>query len=186
MNITPKLEAFISHFGEMGSRWGISRTVGQIYALIMVTQNPLNADDIVEALGISRSNASMGIKELLSWRIIKPIHYPGDRKEYYSTPDDIWEVARIIFEERKKRELEPTLSMLRHEMMREPVSDEGRYAHNKMEEVHDLIEIMTNWADELQRLSSKDLSNLMKLGSGVTKVLSVKDKLIGRDKKELD
>lgn len=182
MNITPKLEAFISHFGEMGSRWGISRTVGQIYALLMVSEKPLNADDIVEALGISRSNASMGIKELQSWRIMKPIHYPGDRKEYYSTPDDIWEIARTICEERKKRELEPTLSMLRHEMMREPVSDEGRYAHKKMGEVHDLIEIMTNWADELQRLSSKDLASLMKLGSSVTKVLTVKDKILGKNK----
>jgi len=103
MKITPKLEAFISHFGEMGSRWGISRTVGQIYALLMVTEHPLNADEIVEALGISRSNASMGIKELQSWRIIKHIHYQGDRKEYYSTPDDTWEIARTIFEERKKR-----------------------------------------------------------------------------------
>ena len=180
MKITPKLEAFISHFGEMGSRWGISRTVGQIYALLMMTERPLNADEIVDALGISRSNASMGIKELQSWRIIKHVHFQGDRKEYYSTPDDIWEIARIIFEERKKRELEPTLSMLRQEMMREPVSDEGRYAHQKMEEVHDLIETMTNWADELQRLSPSDLSKLMKLGSGVTKALTVKDKLIGK------
>ena len=182
MKITPKLEAFISHFGEMGSRWGISRTVGQIYALLMVTERPLNADEIVEALGISRSNASMGIKELQSWRIIKHTHYQGDRKEYYSTPDDTWEIARTIFEERKKRELEPTLSMLRQEMMREPVSQEGIYAHQKMGEVHDLIETMTNWADELQRLSSNDLAKLMKLGSSATKVLSVKDKLMGKKK----
>ena len=180
MKISPKVEAFVSHFGEMGSRWGMTRTVGQIYALLMVTEKPLNADDIADGLSISRSNVSMGLKELQSWRLIKPHHYPGDRKEYYETPDDIWEVARIIYEERRKRELEPTMSMLRHEMMREPVSPEGYYAHKRMEEILELIETTTTWADELHHLSASDLVKLMKLGAGVTKVLSLKDKLIGK------
>lgn len=180
--MTPKLEAFVSHFGEMGSRWGMTRTVGQIYALLMITEKPINADDIVEALSISRSNVSMGLKELQSWRLIKPIHYPGDRKEYYETPDDIWEVARIIFEERRKRELEPTLTMLRAEMMREPVSAEGHYAHKKMEEIHDMIDSLTLWADELQKLNNKNLVKLMRLGSSVTKLVNIKDKITGKDK----
>jgi len=180
MKLTPKLESFISHFGEMGNRWGINRTVGQVYALLMIVEKPLNADDIVEGLKISRSNVSMSLKELQSWNLIKPLHFSGDRKEYYTTPDDMWQIARIIFEERRKREVEPTLSMLRHEMMREPVSEEGKYAHKKMAEIHDLIETLTVWADELQKLSSKDLNRLMTLGSGVTKLLSMKDKLISK------
>ena len=182
MKMTPKIESFVSHFGEMGSRWGMTRTVGQIYALLMITEKPLNADDLVEALSISRSNVSMGLKELQSWRLIKPIHFPGDRKEYYETPDDIWEVARIIFEERRKRELEPTLTTLRGEMMREPVSQEGQYAHQKMEEIHDMIDSMTTWADELQKLNNKSLVKLMKLGSSVTKLVNVKDKITGKNK----
>ena len=117
--------------------------------------------------------------ELQSWRLIKPIHFPGDRKEYYETPDDIWEIARIIFEERRKRELEPTLTMLRAEMMRDPVSPEGKYAHDKMLQIHDMIDTMTNWADELQQLSNKDLLKLMKLGSSVTKLVSIKNKVTG-------
>lgn len=180
MKTSPKVEAFVSHFGEMGSRWGMTRTVGQIYALLMVKEKPLNADEITESLGISRSNVSMGLKELQSWRLIQPHHYQGDRKEYYKTPDDIWDVARIIFEERRKRELEPTMSMLRNEMMREPVSPQGEYAHKRMTEILELIETTTKWADELQKLSSPDLIKLMKLGAGVTKVLAMKDKIVGK------
>jgi DNA-binding transcriptional regulator GbsR (MarR family) len=178
MKMTPKIEAFVSHFGEMGSRWGMTRTVGQIYALLMITETPLNADDIVEGLSISRSNASMGLKELQSWRLIKPVHFPGDRKEYYETPDDTWEVGRIIFEERRKRELEPTLTMLRGEMMNNPSSEQGEYAHKKMLEIHDMIDSMTGWANELQKLSNDDLKKMMKLGSGFTKLLGLKSKII--------
>ncbi len=180
MKMTPKIEAFVSHFGEMGSRWGMTRTVGQIYALLMIIENPMNADDLVDALSISRSNVSMGLKELQSWRLIKPVHFPGDRKEYYETPDDIWEVARIIFEERRKRELEPTMTMLRAEMMNDPVSEQGHYAHTKMLEIHDMIDNLTNWADELQKLNNKSLVQLMKLGSSVTKLVSMKDQLTGK------
>jgi len=121
----------------------------------------LNADDLVEGLSISRSNVSMGLKELQSWRLIKPIHFAGDRKEYYETPDDIWEVARIIYE---------------------PVSEEGHYAHKKMLEIHDMIDMTTSWADQLQQISNKDLIKLMKLGTSVTKLVGVKNKLTGKNK----
>lgn len=180
--MTPKIESFVAHFGEMGSRWGMTRTVGQIYALLMITERPLNADDLVEALKISRSNVSMGLKELQAWRLIKPVHFAGDRKEYYETPDDIWEVARIIFEERRKRELEPTMTMLRAELMKEPSSEEGHYAHAKMSEIHDMIEDLTGWAEELQKLNNKSLVTLMRLGSSVTKLVGMKDQLTGKKK----
>lgn len=176
MHVSPKVESFIVHFGEMGSRWGINRTVGQMYALLMMNEEPLNADDISEALSVSRSNVSMGLKELQSWRLIKPHHIAGDRKEYYTAPDDCWEIARTLIEERRKREIEPTLSMLRDELMREPVTDQGRYAQQRMQEMHDMIEMMTKWSEELLRLNPDNLSKLMKLGSGVSKILDIKDK----------
>ncbi|MEE4186128.1 MAG: MarR family transcriptional regulator, partial [Gammaproteobacteria bacterium] len=103
MNVTPLKQRFILHFGEMGSRWGINRTVGQIYALLYVADRPLNADDIVHALGLSRSNVSMSLKELLSWRLVHSQHLPDDRREYYSTPDDVWEIFHVLVEERRKR-----------------------------------------------------------------------------------
>jgi len=182
MKLTTKIESFVAHFGEMGSRWGFNRTVGQMYALLMIYNRPLNADEISEMLSISRSNVSMGIKELQSWRLLKATHYPGDRKEYFKTPDDIMEVARIVIEERHKREVAPTLTMLRGEIMREPVSDEGKYAQSRMIEIYDLIESASKMMDEFSTLSNKDLQKMFKLGASVTSMFTFKDKLIGKDK----
>lgn len=182
MKLTTKIESFVAHFGEMGSRWGFNRTVGQMYALLMIYNRPLNADEISEMLSISRSNVSMGIKELQSWRLLKTTHYPGDRKEYFRTPDDIMEIARIVMEERHKREVAPTLTMLRDEIMREPVSDEGKYAQSRMTEIYDLIESASKLMDEFSSLSNKDLQKMFKLGSSVTSMFAFKDKLSGKDK----
>ncbi len=182
MKLSTKIEAFVSHFGEMGSRWGFNRTVGQMYALLMVYNRPLNADEISEMLSISRSNVSMGIKELHSWRLLKVTHYPGDRKEYYKAPEDIIEVARIVLEERHKREVAPTLTMLRQEIMREPVSDEGKHAQQRMTEIYELIDSVSKAVDEVAALSSKDLAKMMKLGSGVASVFNFKDRLLGKGK----
>jgi len=179
MKLTTKIEAFVSHFGEMGSRWGFNRTVGQMYALLMIYNRPLNADEISEMLSISRSNVSMGLKELQSWRLLKTTHYPGDRKEYFRAPDDILEVARIVLEERHKREMAPTLTMLRQEIMREPVSDEGKYAQKRMTEIYELIDNVSKLVDELSALSTNDLNKMMKMGTSVTSMFSLKDKLIG-------
>ncbi len=97
----------------MGSRWGINRTVGQVYALLYASDTPLSADEIVAQLGVSRSNVSMSLKELQSWELVRLQHKPGDRREYFSTPDDIWQIVRTLAEQRRKREIDPTLSVLR-------------------------------------------------------------------------
>src|SRR5688500_1993409 len=126
--LSPLVRSFVSHFGEMGSRWGINRTVGQIYALIFVAPEPLNADDIAEQLEFSRSNVSMGLKELQSWRLVRLRHQPGDRREYFEAPTDAWEIFRILAEERRRREIDPTLTMLRSALLEEPSSPEDRIA----------------------------------------------------------
>ena len=171
MQVTPLKQRFILHFGEMGSRWGINRTVGQIYALLYVSAKPLNADDIVQALGLSRSNVSMGLKELQSWRLVRSQHLPADRREYFSAPEDVWEIFRVLIEERRKREIDPTLSMLRDALMEEPASEEDRYAAGRMKEMHELIELTTRWVDDVQHLPQKTAIQLMKLGGNVTKFL---------------
>ena len=104
MNIPPLTQRFVLHFGEMGSRWGINRTVGQIYALLYVSAKPLNADEVAEALAFSRSNVSMGLKELQSWNLVKLMHQPNDRREYFQAPDDVWTIFRTLANERRKRE----------------------------------------------------------------------------------
>ena len=107
MNLPPLIQSFVLHFGEMGSRWGINRTVGQIYALLYVSAEPLCADQIVDALGVSRSNVSMGLRELQTWNLVVLRHIPGDRRDFFTAPDDIWQILRTLAEERKKREVDP-------------------------------------------------------------------------------
>jgi len=113
MKMTEMTQSFVLHFGEMGNRWGFNRTVGQILGLIIVNEDMLNAENIAEALSISRGNVSMGLKELQSWRLIKPVHIQGDRKEYYTAMSDIWGMALTVMEERRKREVDPTLTEAR-------------------------------------------------------------------------
>jgi DNA-binding transcriptional regulator GbsR (MarR family) len=172
-----KSQTFISHFGEMGSRWGINRTVGQIYALLYLSKEPLNADDICEALSFSRSNVSMAIRELISLNLIKINHKRGERKEYFSTPEDIWQIFRNLIEERRKREIEPTLSLLRDLLMDEKNEDEKKstYQIKKMQEMYNLIDLMTKWHDDMKNVDSKNLKRLFKLGSGILKFFK-KDK----------
>lgn len=177
MNLPPLTQSFVLHFGEMGSRWGISRTVGQIYALLFLAEAPLNADDITEKLGFSRSNVSMGLKELSSWRLVKLQHKPGDRREYFSTPEDIWEIVRILAEERRKREIDPTLSMLRQALVETPATPGERHAQDRMAEMHGLVELITRWSIDIQKLETETLIQLLEVGSRVQKVLEMKDRL---------
>lgn len=171
MNVTPYQQDFILHFGEMGSRWGINRTVGQIYALLYLSAKPLNADDIVHALALSRSNVSMGLKELQSWQLVRSQHLPDDRREYFSAPEDIWEIFRVLLQERRKREIDPTLSMLRGALMQDKAGSEDAHAAIRVQEMHDLISLAVRWLDDVQDLSPKTLVQLMKLGGNVTKFL---------------
>ncbi|MBX9900407.1 MAG: GbsR/MarR family transcriptional regulator [Burkholderiaceae bacterium] len=173
--LSPLSQRFILHFGEMGSRWGINRTVGQMYALLYVLGKPLNADEIAELLAFSRSNVSMGLKELQAWRLVKLMHKPGDRRDYFEPPKDIWEIFKALLEERRRREIEPTLSMLRDALLESPASEEDRLAQERMREMYQLIELSSSWFDDVQRLSPETLASLMKMGSGVGKLLDFRD-----------
>ncbi|ACA18669.1 putative transcriptional regulator [Methylobacterium sp. 4-46] len=179
MQLPPLVQTFVLHFGEMGSRWGINRTVGQIYALLFVAERALNADEIVERLGLSRSNVSMGLKELQAWNLVRLLHRPGDRRDYFSTPEDIWQIVRTLVEERKKREVDPTLTMLREILMQEPRSPEERHAQGRLAEMHDLFELFANWYGEVRRLETERLVQLLRLGARVQKVLEAKDRVLG-------
>jgi len=176
-NLDHSVQAFILHFGEMGSHWGINRTVGQIYALLYVSADPLNAEQITEKLGLSRSNVSMGLKELQSWRLVRSQHLPGDRKDYFSTPEDILEIALTLLEERRKRELDPTLTLLRQTLMDEPKTDEQQHVHKRLQEMCDLMEQVSDWSDDLLKLSRSDLELLLRFGNKVPRLLEMKDKL---------
>jgi DNA-binding transcriptional regulator GbsR (MarR family) len=177
MNLPPLCEAFVLHFGEMGSRWGINRTVGQIYAVLFIAERPLCADDIVDRLELSRSNVSMGLKELQGWNLLRHKPVAGDRRDFFATPDDIYAIVRTLIEERKKREIDPTLTMLRELLMQSPGSEAERHAQARLKEMHELIELMTGWYADVQKLETERLVQLLSLGSKVVKVLDVKDRL---------
>ncbi len=179
MKLPPLVQSFVLHFGEMGSRWGINRTVGQIYALLYVSPGPLNAEQIVEALGVSRSNVSMGLKELQAWNLVLLKHIPDDRRDYFTTPDDVWLILRTLAEERKKREVDPTLSVLRELLMQTPGSEDERHAQARMAEMHGLIERLTTWYEDVKRLETERLAALLALGAKVTRLLEAKDKVVG-------
>lgn len=178
--MTPNTLSFVLHFGEMGSRWGFNRTVGQIYALLVLSEDPISANEISEQLNISRGNVSMSLKELSGWRLIQTIHKPGDRKDYYQTLGTVWDMAEKVFEERKKREIDPTLSLLRNILLEGSDGETEDYTRNRIQEILELLEKITQWTQSLQSLPPEQLETLIKLGGGVGKVLSIKDKLLNK------
>jgi DNA-binding transcriptional regulator GbsR (MarR family) len=182
MKLSSQAQAFVLHFGEMGSRWGFNRTVGQMLALLTIHSAPLNADQLAQALKISRGNVSMGLKELQAWRLIEMRHQPGDRKDYFTAAGSIWDMARTVFEERRKRELDPTLTLLRQLLLNDPQDEQEAEAQEKIQEVYSLLELLDTFANTLSKLQQKDLLKLMKLGSGISKLLELKGKVGGKSK----
>lgn len=178
MKLSMLQQEFVLHFGEMGSRWGINRTVGQIYALLFLSDQPLNAEEITDRLGFSRSNVSMGLKELQSWNLVRLQHLPDDRRDYFATPADLWEIVRILVEERKKREIDPTLTKLRALEMERPTSQQDAFAHGRISELRELIELLTSWYDDMNRLETERLVQLLKLGSKIQSFLQKTGRIV--------
>lgn len=178
VTLSPLVQSFVLHFGEMGSRWGINRTVGQIYAVLFVSDKALNADDLVEMLGLSRGSVSMGLKELQSWNLVRMHHRPGERREYFDTPEDVWAIMRTLIEERKKREIDPTLTVLRELLMQTPQSDADAHAQARMSAMHEQIELLTHWYADIQKLETERLVQLLSLGSRIAKALEFKEKFL--------
>lgn len=180
MDLNQNTRAVVYHFGEMGSRWGFNRTVGQMLGLIVLSELPLSAEDVASGLQVSRGNVSMAAKELQSWQLIRVHREPGDRKDYYCTNGSIWEMAQQVMKERAKREINPTLSVLRNQLL-EAENDKaayGEHAARQVREVHDLLELFTLWFDDVQSMKQEHIRALMKMGSGVGKVLEMKDRLL--------
>ena len=172
MNISPAAQKFILHWGEMGTRWGINRTVAQVHALLYITPRPLNAEEITETLSVARSNVSTCLRELQSWRIVKVVHVMGDRRDHFESMKDVWEMFRVILDERKRREIDPTLAVLR-ECAKEAKQGgkEEEYERERLEELLGFFETMTTWYHEISRLSTSLVIKFVKLGAKVTKML---------------
>lgn len=178
MQLSALQQDFVLHFGEMGSRWGINRTVGQIYAVLFLADRPLNAEDIVARLGVSRSNVSMGLKELQAWELVRLQHLPDDRRDYFTTPDDLWQIVRTLVEQRKKREIDPTLTKLRDLSLQAPETDADRHAHARIEELRELIELLTGWYDDVNKLETERLVQLLTLGAKINALVEQAGRVI--------
>ena len=172
MKLTPVMEKYILHWGEMGTRWGVNRTVAQIHALLFLSSAPLNAEDITETLSVARSNVSTSIKELQSWKLIKTVHLLGDRRDHYETMKDPWELFYTIMEGRKQRELDPTMSVLRECVLD---SEEDRQTpaevKQRIKDVLEFMETLDTWHNQIKGLPKSTLLKLIKLGAKVQRFL---------------
>ncbi len=169
MKLSDNEEKFIVHWGEMGSRWGVNRTVSQIHALLYLSEQPLNAEQIVETLSVARSNVSTSLKELQSWGLVKIVHVLGDRRDHFEALGDVWDIFQAISRERRKRELDPTLSMLRGIQMEE--QGESSYSQQKMAEVLEFLELLTGWMDEVHDLPKPVVTRLLRMGAKIQGLL---------------
>jgi len=182
MQLTPVMERYVLHWGEMGTRWGVNRTVAQIHALLYLSSKPLPADEIAETLSVARSNVSTSIKELQSWGLVTMTHVLGDRRDHFDAKSDLWELLTTIVEERKKREIDPTLSMLRQCMLDAEFDQATDPAVlRRIEEMHTFMQELTDWYEDVQRLPKSTLSTLLRMGSKVARIAGGKKKKKKRD-----
>ena len=164
----PIIEKLVLHWGEMASRWGVSRMVAQIHALLYFSPQPLTADEMVAALGVARSHVSNSLKELQSWGVVRVLHVPGDRREYFQSIKDVWQLFEILLDERKRRELDPTLKLLRETQAQvndgAPVNDHTRA---RLQDMREFFELMDGWFGEVRRLPLASRVKLVKWGTRI-------------------
>ena len=169
MKMTPAVEKYVLHWGEMGTRWGTNRTVAQIQALLYLSPEPLRADQIVDLLSVARSNVSTSIRELQSYKLVRMTHVLGDRRDYFESLHDVWELFRVIIEQRKQRELNPTLTMLKScaaevdgEAETDPVTKQ------RIRNMLEFVKSTSDWYEEISDVPTGTLTKLMKLGQRIT------------------
>lgn len=171
MKLTPVQEKFILHWGEMGARWGINRTVAQIHALVYIAPEPLHAEEIAETLGVARSNVSNSIKELQGWGIVKVVHKMGDRRDHFESMKDVWEMFRVVLDERKKREIDPALGMLREclaEIEAQKERDTG--TEERLKALRDFFETTAGWYAQARQWPTSTLVKFMRMGDKVLRL----------------
>lgn len=171
-DLTSIQRQYILHWGEMGTRWGINRTVAQIHALLYLSPAPLPADEIAKTLDVARSNVSTSIRELESWGLVRPVHVLGERREHYESMKDVWEMFRVIVEQRKRREVDPTAQLLRRcldELKNEGTQDS--YTRERLEDMAEFFDGATAAYEEISQLSPHALRGLLKVRGKIRKLL---------------
>jgi DNA-binding transcriptional regulator GbsR (MarR family) len=168
---------FILHWGEMGTRWGINRTVAQAHALLYISPKPLNAEQIAESLAVARSNVSTSLKEMLGWGVVRVVHFHGDRRDHFETIGDVWQMFRIILDQRVKREIEPTVALLRDclgETSGKSAADS--LVRDRLREMFEFFQSISGWYDQIRRLPIPAVMRFVKMGDRVVRWIGLGDK----------
>lgn len=175
MKLSPAVEKYVLHWGEMGTRWGTNRTVAQIQALLYLSPTPMHAEEIVDILSVARSNVSTSIRELQSYGLVRMTHVLGDRRDYFESLSDVWELFRVIIDQRKQRELNPTLTMLKQCAIEvDAEKDTNDVTKDRIHNMLDFVTTTSDWYEQIQSVPTSTLQKLMKLGSGITRFLKKK------------
>ena len=170
--LTSIRKKFILHWGEMGTRWGISRSVAQIHALLYISPEPLNAEEITTTLSVARSNVSTSIKELQAWGLVKTIHVIGDRRDHFETMKDVWEMFRVVMDGRKRREVDPTVIMLEECVGEIGKSHDGdEYTRERLEALQEFFATATDWYAHTRGLSTSSFRKFAGMAGWVMKAL---------------
>ena len=170
--LSPAAQKFILHWGEMGTKWGINRTVAQVHALLFLSDRPLAAEEIAGTLSVARSNVSTSLRELQGWRIVRGVSVFGDRRQHFESMKDLWEMFRVIVEERKRREFDPTVQVVRECVAEaKKTGSTDAYARDRMEEMLEFVVMMSALFDEFRSLSPTAMKGMVKLRGGIRKLL---------------
>jgi DNA-binding transcriptional regulator GbsR (MarR family) len=172
ISLPPSAERFVLQWGDLGGRWGVNRSVGQIHALLYLSEKPLTADDIADQLGMARSNVSNSLKELQTWRLIKRVSALGDRRDYFEAETDVWEMLLRIVAGRKEREIDPAIATLRQCV--EDAKGDARLhpvSSARLSDMLDVVESMNRWYEQMQLLPKAKLMALVKMGSRIANFL---------------
>lgn len=173
--LPPFAQHFILHWGEMGTKWGINRTVAQIHALLFLNEKPLNAEEICNQLGVARSNVSNSLKELQNWGIVKNVHLQGDRRDHFESIKDVYEMFRIIAAERKKREVDPTLATLREcaDEAGEAAEPVDLYAKERLEDLLGFFELVSTSYEKMNKLPTETAVKVIRMGDKLAKSIGL-------------
>ena len=176
MKLTTASQKFILHWGEMGQAWGINRTMAQVHALLFVSPEPLDAEQISQLLDVSRSNVSTSLKELTTWGVLKKVHIIGDRRDRFEALKDVMETFRVIMNERKRREMDPTISLL-EQCVAEAKSggDSDQYTGEQLEKMLEFVQMITVWYSQVDRLSSTSMKRLLTAGAKIASLFGTSE-----------
>ncbi len=173
--LIPEAEAFILHWGEMGTQWGVNRSVAQVHALLYLSDRPLHAEEICDTLGLARSNVSTALKELQGYEIVRRTHVMGDRRDHFGAETDPWELLMRIAAERKRREIAPTIALLGELAEKlEGRTDVPEHVRERIGRMHQFIGTLTSWYEDVRRIPKPTLVALMRLGAGIARFVPVR------------